>query len=192
MPLRASKEAMLTLDFSHTAAGAHAPHGAEEETMKDVTEAAEAGPQAGDPRAAFTSADVTRRFMLGGNAIVTFESGKTGVHFTYRVQAPKKPRGGAVSHFVSVLTGPDQFQYLGCIFQSTLYSHGRNSKIGSDAKSAQAFAWAWKKLSAGIMPGGMAVFHEGRCGRCGRRLTVPESVTSGFGPECSARMEGGQ
>jgi len=28
------------------------------------------------------------------------------------------------------------------------------------------------------------VFHEGACGRCGRTLTVPESIASGFGPEC--------
>jgi hypothetical protein len=28
------------------------------------------------------------------------------------------------------------------------------------------------------------VHHEGRCGRCGRTLTVPESIESGFGPEC--------
>jgi len=27
-----------------------------------------------------------------------------------------------------------------------------------------------------------------RCGRCGRVLTVPESVESGFGPECIGRL----
>jgi hypothetical protein len=30
------------------------------------------------------------------------------------------------------------------------------------------------------------VWHEGRCGRCGRKLTVPESIESGFGPECAS------
>jgi len=184
MPLRAPKEAMLALNFSSS------PHGAEEETMKAVTDAAEAGPQAGDPRASFSHAGVTVRFMLGGNAIVTFESEKTGTHFTYRVQAPKKVWGSA-SHFVAVLTSPDQYTYLGCIFGSKVYAHGRNSKIGPEATSAKAFMWAWKKLSAGIMPEGMGVFHEGRCGRCSRRLTTPESVSSGIGPECAKKMEGG-
>lgn len=28
------------------------------------------------------------------------------------------------------------------------------------------------------------IWHEGKCGRCGRQLTVPESIESGFGPEC--------
>ena len=27
-------------------------------------------------------------------------------------------------------------------------------------------------------------WHEGRCGRCGRKLTVPESIEAGYGPEC--------
>ena len=31
-------------------------------------------------------------------------------------------------------------------------------------------------------------WHEGVCGRCGRRLTVPESIDTGFGPECVKRM----
>jgi hypothetical protein len=28
------------------------------------------------------------------------------------------------------------------------------------------------------------VWHEGSCARCGKKLTVPESIESGFGPEC--------
>jgi hypothetical protein len=32
--------------------------------------------------------------------------------------------------------------------------------------------------------------HEGKCGRCGRLLTVPSSIESGIGPECSKIMRG--
>jgi Family of unknown function (DUF6011) len=179
----------LQLDLS----GAQAPKAAPADAPAAPVAAVAAPSEGAAPRAAFSAADVTVRYMLAGNAIVTFESQKTQVHFTYRVQAPKpgKSRGGPVSHFVAVLTGPDTFQYLGCVFQSKFYSHGRNSKIGPDAKSAQAFAWVWKKLSAGVMPEVLEVYHEGRCGRCGRRLTTPESVSSGIGPECAKKMEGG-
>lgn len=31
------------------------------------------------------------------------------------------------------------------------------------------------------------VWHEGRCGRCGRKLTVPESIETGIGPDCAKR-----
>ena len=30
--------------------------------------------------------------------------------------------------------------------------------------------------------------HSGRCLRCGRKLTHPESIETGFGPECSGRV----
>jgi hypothetical protein len=34
----------------------------------------------------------------------------------------------------------------------------------------------------------LAVYHEGRCGACGRRLTTPESISSGLGPVCAGRI----
>lgn len=36
--------------------------------------------------------------------------------------------------------------------------------------------------------GRIEVWHEGRCGRCARRLTVPESILIGIGPECAEIM----
>ena len=35
------------------------------------------------------------------------------------------------------------------------------------------------------LPKTVEVWHEGICGRCGRKLTVPESVERGLGPECA-------
>jgi hypothetical protein len=45
----------------------------------------------------------------------------------------------------------------------------------------------WKNQE---LPGGYKIHHEGRCGKCGRLLTVPESVETGIGPECAKRMGG--
>lgn len=142
------------------------------------------------PRAEFHDAVATVRFMLGGKAIVTFQSEKTGTHFTYRIRG-RGAKGSPVSHFVAVLTRPEHYEYLGCIFHEKVYGHGRKSKIGPEAKSAVAFAWVWSKLSAGHMPVSLEVYHEGRCGRCGRRLTTPRSCESGIGPECEKKMGGG-
>ena len=137
------------------------------------------------PRAAFRDPGVTTRFMLSGRAYVTFESQRTGTHFTYRVAANKKKGGTAPTHFVGVLTRPDTYTYLGCIFEGTKYVHGRKSPIGHDAPSAKAFAWCWDKLMIKrAMPESLEVFHEGRCGKCGRRLTDPTSVSVGLGPTC--------
>jgi len=146
------------------------------------------------PRAEFRAADVTVAFMLAGNAHVTFQSAKTGTRFTYHVVAAPPPSvvsNVPVSHFVHVLVGPDDYKYLGCIYTNRLYKHGHNSRIDRNAKSAIAFAWVWGKLTAGKMPDVLGVWHEGRCGKCGRRLTTPESIESGLGPIC-AKKDGGR
>ena len=130
------------------------------------------------------------RFMLAGNAHVTFVSTKTGTRFTYRVRQGE-PRPGDTKpapHFVAVLTsGSDGYEYLGCIFGGKMYSHGKKSRIGYEAPSARAFAWVWKHLSGGTAPEGCEIHHEGRCGHCNRRLTVPSSLATGLGPECEKK-----
>lgn len=148
--------------------------------------------EAPGPRAEFADASSTVPFLLAGNAVVTFESRKTGARFTYRIRlAEPKPDDTRVPpHFVSVLVGPNNggdYDYLGCIFEKTKYVHGRKSRIASDAPSAVAFSWAWGHLSEGRMPPNLAIWHEGRCGRCGRRLTTPESIATGFGPVCEKK-----
>jgi Family of unknown function (DUF6011) len=130
-------------------------------------------------------------FMLAGNAHMTFVSKRTGARFTYRIQQGKTRAGDTrmPPHFVSVLTGPDAYQYLGCIFQSRTYAHGgAKSSISKDATSSVAFGWVFSKLAGGRHHEELEVWHEGRCGRCGRALTVPESIASGLGPECARRV----
>jgi Family of unknown function (DUF6011) len=137
------------------------------------------------PRAELVDPARTVAFMLAGNAHVTFQSRRTGTRFTYRVQAAERREGTTgPSHFVSVLTGPDDYAYLGCIYSRRAYVHGRKSRIAQDAPSAVAFMWVWKRLFAGSMHPELGVWHEGRCGKCGRRLTTPESISIGLGPTC--------
>ena len=55
----------------------------------------------------------------------------------------------------------------------------------SDMK-VKAFEWFWYKLTipGRVLPEQFEFYHEGRCCVCARRLTVPESITDGVGPEC--------
>jgi hypothetical protein len=138
-------------------------------------------------RAELSGPAVTIAFMLAGNAHVTFQSRRTGTRFTYRVRRAQARDGAAPVCFVAVLTGPDNYDYLGFIRHGSYVPGGRQSRIGADAPSAVAFAWVWKCLSAGKMHPELAVYHEGRCGRCGRRLTTPESVARGLGETCAGR-----
>jgi len=134
------------------------------------------------PAAPMTSAALVKSFALAGRARLTFRSVKTGTRFTFKVTAKEgKPA------FVALMTGSDNesdFEYLGCIYDAKTFAHGRKSRIAPDAPSAKAFAWVWAQIQKGALPESLEVWHEGRCGRCGRVLTVPESIETGLGPEC--------
>lgn len=139
------------------------------------------------------TAEQVNEFMLAGNATITLVSKKTGTRFTYKVTAPENSKG-AVSHFVKVLTGQDNeghYQYLGQIYDHQDYTHGKKSKIGPDTPSAKAFRWFFQMVIVERHEPeekGMEIYHEGKCGRCGRKLTVPESILRGIGPECANHL----
>ena len=136
----------------------------------------------------FFQASDCKLFALAGRARLTFVSQATGKRFTFKVSQPKNVKD---VHFVSLLTGPSNeadYTFLGTIFGAKEYRHGKKSTVTSEAPSAKAFAWVWSYLSRGEMPPKCEVYHEGCCGRCGRALTVPESISSGFGPDCVEMM----
>jgi hypothetical protein len=86
---------------------------------------------------------------------------------------------------VSVLNGPDNYsnyRYIGAIFGTEFRSTKKGISI--DAPAFKAFAWFNNRVNENRLPENVAVYHEGRCGRCGRKLTVPESIKCGYGPEC--------
>jgi hypothetical protein len=132
----------------------------------------------------FTDRTDAKTFLLAGNSRTTIRSTKTGQRYTFKVRRPAQDK----PHFVSVLTGSDNeqdYSFLGTIFDAQDYRISRKSIISEKAPSALAFDWFWAQLQKeGELPEGLEVYHEGRCGRCGRALTVPESIESGFGPEC--------
>jgi hypothetical protein len=125
------------------------------------------------------------RFMMAGKSRFTLVSLKTEQRFTYRVT---KSEGDNPVYFVSLLTGQDNtssFSYFGYIKRGIFYHGGQKARVGADAPSVKAFSWAYQGFISGTVKEQLQFWHEGRCGRCGRALTVPESVRTGFGPECA-------
>jgi len=133
----------------------------------------------------------TKKFVLAGNATFTVTSLVTGTRFTYKVALSESKK----FYYVSVLTGPDNwsnYKYLGILNLEGQFYFARpeKAKISKDAPSAKGFEWFWRNLSSNTEKlSQVKVNHEGKCCRCGRKLTVPESVLSGIGPEC-AQMGG--
>lgn len=129
-----------------------------------------------------------RKFILAGNATVTLVSVASGKRFTYKI----RQKDNTTPHFVALLNGPDNendFQYMGAIFKREEFRATAKSKIGKDAPSFQAFDWSFKAIINGeTLPEGLEVWHEGKCCRCNRKLTVPESISNGIGPECAQHI----
>ena len=186
----------------------HGDDDREEEEMGEPVEATRGHRIDGGNHAIFS-------FALAGNARFTLVSKKTGARFTFRVAAKRDERSKEIRcWFVSVLSGPDNgadYAFLGTIFANERiqigggawgpaygtrkadrpkFVHGKKSRISSSAPSAKAFAWWWSRITAGEEPESCEVWHLGKCGRCGRDLTVPESIACGLGPECASKMEG--
>lgn len=163
------------------------------------------------PRAKLSTAAAIKQFVTAGHARFTLVSGATGTRFTFEVVQPEEQRNPAAPvMFVRVLTGQNNesdYTFLGTIFTTTRaqiggghfgpvygnvpcapkFIHSSKSRIAATAPSARAFAWAWPRIVAGVELLNCEVWHEGRCGRCGRALTVPESIESGIGPVCAEK-----
>jgi Family of unknown function (DUF6011) len=126
-----------------------------------------------------------KRFILGGNATFTLHNTKKDTHLTYKVTVCKD---NPELFFVSVLTGPDNWANYTpfATLRNGIFWNNKSSRISKDAPSVKAFEWFWENLHR--LPQALKVLHEGKCGKCGRKLTEPESIESGFGPICRAAI----
>jgi hypothetical protein len=130
-------------------------------------------------------------FALAGSAIFTLTSARTGVSFTYRMRANANPRSSeAPTHFVDLLTGPDNgasYKWVGMVYARARLVLPSTSWISREAPSMRALFWTWDHR-ANPEAAGVTVRHAGRCCRCGRTLTTPESIDRGIGPECATKI----
>lgn len=127
-----------------------------------------------------------REFMLAGKAIFTLVSTKTGARYTYRV---RKAQDKDI-WFVSFLRGADNtsdYSYLGIIRDQKFHLTAK-SKLPADSTPVVAIQWFVDRLLTGQPTEGVEFWHAGRCARCGRLLTVPDSIASGYGPECAGML----
>lgn len=152
------------------------------------------------PAAQISSLIDIRNFITAGNALFTLVSKRTGARKTFLVeQAEAKP--GEAQHarpafFVRLLIGPentDSYRYLGFLYETPAGLH--NLKINKDKwgqEAADTFSWLLRVIDDPALYSNKFTeqaefWHAGRCGRCGRTLTVPESIATGLGPVCAGK-----
>lgn len=133
-----------------------------------------------------------RTFVRAGRATFTLQSVATGRHLTYRVVRANGAANRPVAYFVCVLVAPDTWAYLGtAIWHEQTLRGSVHSKMHRASDAWRGFEWFMRELErrAADQPLRGCIFrHEGRCGRCMRELTHPDSIDSGIGPECAAKL----
>ncbi len=125
-------------------------------------------------------------YMLAGRATLTIVGRERRYTFTIR-RAPKT----ADRLWIRVLHGADNegdYRFIGTIALRPDGAFDRfwlstKSRIEHSAPSSVALAWIMRHPEDARMQ----VYHSGKCGKCGRKLTTPESILTGLGPTCSAR-----
>jgi hypothetical protein len=148
---------------------------------------------------------IDREFIVAGGNWVIFtldvpasfcgENKECKGHYTFQVNHREATEKWGESYFVKLLAGPDNtsdYQYLGMLNPQTgQVKLTRASRMTDDSWPVRLvrriFARLWANEGAKIAQAGFRLMHSGRCGRCGRKLTTPESLDSGLGPVCRMR-----
>lgn len=142
---------------------------------------------------------LSKAFITAGRATFTLQIAEAyarqfGVppHYTYKVSKVKGPN---TVYFVSLLTGSDNtsdYTYMGLLTEKGEVRLTIKSKFSQTSQPfmliQRVMANVWAGTQDRIAAAGFKLHHEGRCGRCGRLLTVPHSIETGIGPECANKM----
>jgi len=136
--------------------------------------------------------EITRDYILAGNATFTAHNG-AGNWYTFKVTRKESAQYG-LNYFASFLSGQDNesdFTYLGVIDPEYLRLRiTRKSRQHEGSTPVRALTWALDMLSGrvdGSKCPAAEILPSTRCCRCGRKLTTPDSVKAGIGPECAGR-----
>lgn len=136
-------------------------------------------------------------FFIAGRAIFTVANETTKKHYTYKIVKKTFEETKEVKFFLNVLTGPDNtsnYTYVGEFVpaaqdRQTNVRLTRKSPYRADNQIVRVAAWAlFLAKTQTEPPPGYLIQHAGRCGKCGKPLTEPESLKSGFGPTCRSHL----
>jgi hypothetical protein len=140
------------------------------------------------PDAVITASADAWNYITGGHGSFTLVSKKSGTRFTYKARWVTYPINTLC--FIDVLTAPDTYTYMGLLdTEKKNVRITRGSKVLWSAPSFKALTWVLGAIKrGGNLPDCVEFWHDGRCCKCGRQLTVPSSIAAGIGPVCASRL----
>lgn len=129
-------------------------------------------------------------FLLAGKSEVTIKSGVTGNKYTYFIKRRQSLKDEEeYVYFINVhLNGNST--YAGIMFFDSdkdrfIFKRGKNGNFSENDIPIKALMYVINKLYNGEYGIDVEIYHCGICGRCGKKLTTPESILTGLGPNCA-------
>lgn len=132
------------------------------------------------------------QFILAGKCEFILHSTKTNEDFKFEMTKQQtKENENKFIYFLNTLHGYDK-TYAGVIWfndktQEFQFSQGKKGQVASKELNIRSLIFVLNKLLKNETVQYLDVFHTGRCGKCGKKLTTPESILTGLGPTCSKR-----
>ncbi len=132
-----------------------------------------------------------RHLFFAGRAVLTFRNNEKGTHMTVKVKQARDKNDRKIKlpiFFVSIsLLGDRQTGY---IFTGTIFQDSMICKLHRDVPGESQLGRCMKFIMDSLekpqilKEKNISLLHEGRCCRCSLPLTHPESINTGFGPDC--------
>lgn len=130
-----------------------------------------------------------RDYIHGGHGVVTLEA-PSGEYYTYCFKKPHaedKFKEGTL--FAYCIEGKNQYNYVG-MYDLKSFRRTTHSDYEEDSPQFKGAKYIiYMSLKDFNTP--MKLYHEGVCCLCGKKLTKPESIERGIGPECFKRIQAG-
>lgn len=130
------------------------------------------------------------------NGRFTLRNRTSGEHRTLEIKTqPIDAKFAPGERVVSLLTGPNnEADYTGFGFVNDQGIHVWNKKRSTNGTKSE-WEWCAEILWSLALDGGFSPFAdryeflmEGRCMKCNRVLTTPESILTGIGPICAEKV----
>ena len=131
------------------------------------------------------------RLLLAGKSTLTLRNPKRGTHIRVRMYNKKDRAGNPSTCFflkVSLLGDSDTgYRYAGAYFSDSKRFKAA-PELEVDPPLAAVVSLILRAIDTPNLLSSAEIMHEGKCCRCGRKLTHPESIETGLGPECGGRV----
>jgi len=134
-------------------------------------------------------------YVTGGNTTFTLYSTKIEKRYTYKIKVSRKNEN---LFYVYVLYGQDNcndYRFIGYFYrdnfilrQSKFKTDDPDVIFSTDIRFRMIEDFLQILCTEDELPETCLFYPSGRCARCGRMLTTPESIQTGFGPECIKYM----